>query len=127
MSLIYGVGGVSRLDIYCLVIAVLALVLYTVTGNGLLAISFGIVADLVGYIPTFVKTWHKPKSEDPTFFIIEGVASLLGVIAIWELRADILFPVYFVLSSMTVVILIYRKQLVRLVRQSSSAITETPE
>lgn len=117
MSFIYGVGGVSRLDKYCLVLGVAALGLYMITGNGLLAISLGILADLIGYIPTFVKTWHEPKSEDPTFFIIEGAASLFAVIAIWELRADILFPIYFVTSSMVVVFLIYRKQLIKRLRR----------
>jgi hypothetical protein len=111
MSLFYGVGGANRLDISCLVIGVLALALYVVTGSGLLAISLGILADLIGYIPTFVKTWHKPDSEDPVFFTIEGVASLFAVFAIWEWRVDILFPIYFVICSATVVLLIYRKKL----------------
>jgi hypothetical protein len=119
MSLIYGVGGASRLDKWCFVIGILALVLYVVTGNGLLAISFGIIADLIAYIPTFVKTWKDPKSEDPTFFTIEAVASLFAVIAIWELRADILFPIYFVLCSLAVIFLIYRKQIVRRFKRAS--------
>jgi hypothetical protein len=127
MSFIYGVGGTSRLDIYCLVVGILALIIYIATGNGLLAILFGILADLIGYIPTFIKTWHKPKSEDPTFFIIEGLASLLAIIAIWELRVDILFPIYFVLCNVIVALLIYRKQLTKWLRQLGSTATETPE
>lgn len=113
MSLIYGTGGASRLDKSCLVIGIIALIAYVVTGNGLLAISFGILADLTGYIPTFVKTWHHPKSEDPLFFGIESIASLLAIFAIWELRPDILFPIYFFVCGSVVVFLIYRKQLVR--------------
>lgn len=108
VSLIYGVGGASKLDIWCLTVAVLALALYGVTGNGLLAVAFGILADLIGYIPTFVKTWKNPKSEDPLFFGIEALASLFAVFAIWELRVDILFPVYFVLCSLVVVLFVYR-------------------
>jgi hypothetical protein len=126
MSLIYGVGGASRLDKYCLAIGALAVIFYTITGNGLLAISLGIVADLIGYIPTFVKTWHKPHSEDPTFFIIEGVASLSAVFAIWELRVDILFPIYFVACSATVTLLIYRQQLIGHFKQLGST-TDIPE
>ena len=77
MSLIYGTGGASWLDKSCLIIGIAALVAYVTTGNGLLAISFGILSDLIGYIPTFVKTWHQPKSEDPLFFGLECLASLL--------------------------------------------------
>ena len=118
MALIYGTGGASKLDKSCLAIGVLALILYAVTKNGLLAISFGILSDLIGYIPTLVKTWHKPNSEDPLFFGIESVASIFGIIAIGELRIDILFPIYFFLSGMTVVFLIYRVRFMRLLAKA---------
>ncbi len=45
MSLIYGTGGASRLDKSCLVVGILALVAYVITGSGMLAISFGILSD----------------------------------------------------------------------------------
>jgi hypothetical protein len=111
MAVIYGVGGLQKLDLYCLFFGVLALVAYYTTRSGLLTISLGIAADLIGYLPTFVKTYKKPESEDPLFFSIEGLASLFAIFAIWELAPDILFPIYFLLSSMTVVALIYRKRL----------------
>lgn len=126
MSLLFGAGGASRLDKSCLVIGVLALAVYVVTGSGLLAISFGILSDVIGYIPTFVKTWRQPKSEDPLFFAIESVASLFAVFAIWELRVDVLFPIYFLLCGSTVVFLIYRKQLARKLRISSYP-TDVPQ
>ncbi|MEO8862882.1 MAG: hypothetical protein ABI354_00970 [Candidatus Saccharimonadales bacterium] len=111
MSVIYGVGGMAKLDLYCLGIGILALAAYVVTKNGTITISLGILADLIGYIPTFVKTYRKPDSEDPIFFTIEGLASLFGVFAVWSLQAAILFPIYFTLSSFTVVSLIYRKKI----------------
>lgn len=111
MSVIYGVGGFARLDKYCLGLGVLAVISYGVTGSGLLAISLGIIADAIGYIPTFVKTYHHPNSEDPVFFGIEGAASFLGILAIWQLRVDILFPIYFTLCSAVVVGLVYRQKL----------------
>jgi hypothetical protein len=112
MSLKFGVGGGTNLDNNCLKIGILALFLYVITGNGLLAVSLGILSNLIGYIPTFVKTWKKPKSEDPLFFGIEALASFFGIIAISELRVDILFPIYFFLCSGLVVLLIYRKNFV---------------
>lgn len=114
MSFIYGVGGATNLDKSCLLIGILALFAYMTTGSGLLAVLLGILADLIGYIPTFIKTYHHPSSEDPIFFSIEGLASLCGVIAVSSLQVGILFPVYFVLCSFTVVFLIYRKKLLLL-------------
>lgn len=114
MSLIFGVGGASLLDKICLAIATLAVLIYFVSGSGLWAILFGILADLVGYIPTFVKTWRHPRSEDPMFFGIEAIAAFTAIAAISEARVDILFPIYFVLSAGTVVTLIYRKELMKI-------------
>ncbi len=126
LSSVYGVGGASRLDRSCLAIAVSALTVYAITRSGLLAILFGILADMVGYVPTFVKTWHKPKSEDPLFFAFEGLASLLAVFAIWQLRVDILFPIYFMLCSTTVIFLIYRTRFANILKRSRP-IGNTPQ
>ncbi len=123
----HGVGGTSRLDWVCLVIGILALVIYVVTGSGLLAISFGVLSDLIGYIPTFVKTWHEPASESPTFFAIEGLASLLGVLAIRQLRVDIVLPVYFVLCSAIVVVLIYRKKIAAFFKMRGATTLDSPQ
>jgi hypothetical protein len=116
MSGIYGVGGLAKLDVYCLLMGILALIAYYTTHNGVLTISLGILADVIGYIPTFVKTYHKPQSEDPLFFSIEGIASLFGVFAVWELRVDILFPIYFTLCSLLMVALIYRKKITQAIK-----------
>lgn len=127
LSLMYGVGGTSKLDKFCLAIGLLALVIYVVTGSGLLAVSFGVLSDLIGYVPTFVKTWHEPTSESPTFFMIEGLASFLGVLAIWQLRVDIILPVYFVLCSVAVVVLIYRKKLSSIFRVNGGTTLDSPQ
>lgn|GEM_PF-606508 len=127
LASVYGVGGASKLDKSCLGIGVVALVMYAVTRNGLLAITFGVLSDLIGYIPTFVKTWHEPASESPTFFAIEGLASLLGVLAIGQLRVDIILPAYFVLCSATVVALIYRKRIVHFLKIRGATTLDSPQ
>lgn len=127
LAMMYGVGGASRLDRICLVIGALAVAMYVVTGSGLLAISFGVLSDLIGYVPTFVKTWRDPTSESPTFFAIEGVASFLGVLAIWQPRVDIILPVYFVACSATVVLLIYRKKILRMFGLRGATTLDAPQ
>lgn len=111
MSLMFGVGGSSTLDKICLVLGLLAVATYAFTKNELLTISLGVLADVIAYVPTFVKTYHEPKSEDPTFFTVEAFASLFGIFAIWEWRVDILFPIWFFISCVIVLALIYRKEL----------------
>lgn len=114
MSLKFGVGGSTKLDKICLGIGILAIIAYAFTNNALLTILLGITADFIGYIPTFVKTYRKPKSEDPIFFGIEGVAALFGVFAVWELSVDIVLPIFFTASCVVMELLIYRKEIIRL-------------
>lgn len=111
MAAIYGVGGWQKLDKYCLVLGVAALVLYLTTHNGFVTILFGILADLIGYIPTFVKTWHTPNSEDPVFFGIETLASVFAILAVGAWVVGVMFPIYFAVCGGAVVALIYRKRL----------------
>lgn len=125
MSMIYGTGGWAALDKYCFVIGVLALLAYVTTHNGVLTISLGILSDVIGFVPTFVKTYRHPESEDPVFFGIEGVASFLGVLAIWELRPDIIFPLYFTVCSAGVLLFIYRKKLLKLLSRDQPHSNET--
>ena len=113
MSLKFGVGGATTLDRVCLTVAVLAVIAYLTTKNAWLAVGLAILADLIGYIPTFVKTWHKPKSEDPTFFAIEGLASLFAAVAVGEWVIGIVLPLYFLSCCVVVLFLIYRAKLQR--------------
>jgi hypothetical protein len=127
LAAVYGVGGSSWLDRICLVIGVLALVVYVVTGSGLLAVSFGVLSDLIGYVPTFVKTWRDPTSESATFFIFEGLAAFLGALAIRQWRVDIILPIYFVLCCVAIVVLIYRKKLTRLFKLRGATTLDAPQ
>jgi hypothetical protein len=117
MSLKYGVGGSSKLDRVCLVLGILAIIAYVVIKNGLLTITIGVLANVIAYIPTFTKTYREPKSEDPVLFGIEFVASLFGIFAIWQWQADILFPIWFAMSCAIVIVLIYRKELSKMLLQ----------
>ena len=127
LAVMYGVGGASRLDRLCLVIGILALVIYVVTGSGLLAVSFGVLSDLIGYIPTFVKTWRDPTTESPTFFVFEGLSAFLGALAVGQLRVDIILPVYFVLCCVVVVALIYRRKLTGIFKLRGDTTLDSPQ
>jgi len=89
--------------------------------------SDGVLSDFIGYVPTFVKTWYEPSNESPTFFAIEGLASFLGVLAIWQLRVDLILPVYFVLCSAIVVALIYRKKMMTLFKLRGATTLDSPQ
>jgi hypothetical protein len=51
LSLKRGLGGTSRLDIACAIIALLGIVSWQISGSGIWALVFAILADAVAYIP----------------------------------------------------------------------------
>lgn len=107
LSLKYGVGGASRLDITCGIIAVLGVVAWILTGSGIWALVFAIVADAVAYIPAIVKTWKMPKSEAPLMYWLEGFAAMLAI-AHDGFRLSVIFQAYIVLSCVAMLTCIYK-------------------
>ncbi|MFT7507635.1 MAG: hypothetical protein ACI92I_000798 [Acidimicrobiales bacterium] len=82
MSLQYGMGGIEVIDGWCLFIALTGLIGWQITGDPLIALVFAIIADLVGFIPAFVKTYKDPTSEGPWFYYIETMSVILNIIMI---------------------------------------------
>lgn len=107
LSLTHGVGGTSRLDITCGIIAVLGVIALVITGNGIWALVFAIVADAVAYIPAIVKTWKLPKTEAPLLYWLEAFAAMLAI-AHDGFRASVIFQAYVVLSCVAMLTCIYR-------------------
>ncbi len=107
LSIKRGIGGASRLDIGCGIVAVLGIVAWKVSGNGVWALAFAILADAIAYVPAIVKTWKLPKSEAPLLYWLEGIAALLAIIHD-GLQLSVIFQAYVILSCVTMLICIYR-------------------
>jgi hypothetical protein len=59
---------ITRLDIVCGVLSVIALILWAITGDGNIAIILSIAADLLAGIPTLIKSYNEPETEHPSAF-----------------------------------------------------------
>ena len=111
MSFKYGVGGMSKLDLWCLGIAAAGLLGWQISGNPLVALLFAITADFIGFIPALIKTYHKPDSEGPWFYYIETTAVLLNVILIGAWTLDLIFPIHILVTNIIMLALIFRVKL----------------
>lgn len=107
LSIRRGIGGTSRLDIACAVTALLGIVAWQVSGSGIWALVFAILADAVAYIPAVIKTWKLPKSEAPLMYGLEGVAATLAIVHD-GFRLSIIFQAYIILSCVLMLVCIYR-------------------
>ena len=108
LSMWRGMGGSSKFDWACFVIAMIGLVGWKITGNPVVGVWFSVLADLAAYLPAFVKTYHHPHTESPWYYVMSGVSALLSLIA-YRLDSSSIFQIYIVLCCTIIVGLIYRK------------------
>ncbi len=101
------VWKLTKLDIVCGILSVLAIVLWQLTGSGVLAIALSIAADALAGVPTLVKAYKDPDSESWNVFLFGGTSALITLLAIntWDF-AHVAFPLYIFLICAALVVLI---------------------
>ncbi len=111
LSFKYGMGGWSKTDILCLVIALFGIVTWKITNNPALALYSAIFADFTGMIPTLIKSYYHPKTEVWYFFFLAGFGAGLNLLAIheWTLQ-QYAFPLYILLINIVMVSLLLRSK-----------------
>jgi Na+-translocating ferredoxin:NAD+ oxidoreductase RnfE subunit len=102
----------ERLDYLCGFFSVGAIILWVLTRTPAVAIILSIVADALAAIPTLVKSWHHPETEN-TGPYWAGMVSQLTAIAAFRLFtvSEIAFPVYLLIINTMLVLVIKRKAL----------------
>lgn len=110
----YGYRAYGKVDLYCFVLAVLAIGLWQLTGNPVVAIAFVIVGDVLASWPTVSKTYREPQSEHVVGWLLITLASALSVISTEILdAANLAYPIYLLLMNGTIFSLAYLGRKVR--------------
>ncbi len=100
LSIKRGMGGVAKIDLLCLVIALMGIVAWQTTQNPAVGLYFSILADFTGMVPTLIKTFHFPKTEIAAFFMLDTVASIFNLLATRTLATvDVAYPMYLFLIN----------------------------
>lgn len=107
LSIKYGMGGKSKLDIFCLILALLAITLWVTTKNPTLALYTSITAVMLGYIPVIRKAYYYPKTENTLSWAMVALASVVNLCALTSLEPEIaLLPIAGVIVQTFVTILL---------------------
>ena len=107
LSLKRGLGGWATTDKIVLVMSLLTIVVWKTTSDATLALLMSIVADVIGFSPTLVKTWKWPETEEWKFYMSDVVASFFSILSIATYGlATLAFPVYILLINTTSVVII---------------------
>ena len=91
---------VTRFDLACGSLSLVAIVAWRVTGEGNVAILFSLLADLLAAVPTLRKAYHHPHTETATAFLCSGISAVITILTIddWTF-AVAAFPIYIVVMS----------------------------
>jgi hypothetical protein len=98
---------VGPFDILCGASAGIGIVLWQITSDPVMAIIFGILADILGGIPTIIKSYKVPGSEKATPYLLSVCSMVLTLATIQSWRfVDYAFPVYILLINVLLFVLI---------------------
>ena len=103
---------INRLDIFCGILALMALVFYILTHNLGISILFAILSDGLAAIPTIIKSWKFPETETAAVYLPSVFNNTLALLIIKNWIFTIYsFSIYFIVINMVIVFCIYRKKI----------------
>jgi hypothetical protein len=96
-------------DYVCGILAILALLLWALTREPVVAIIFAIGSDFLAAMPTLRKSWRRPDTESGIAYLVATVSALTAFAAIttWTFSAYA-FPTYLVIIDIVLAFTAYR-------------------
>lgn len=111
LSLKYGQKSFSKLDITCLIGAIIGIILWLLFDSPFIALIAFIFSDFMGVIPTIKKVALDPSSESGVAWIFSLLGGLLNILAIstWSIAIGF-YPVYMSITNTIIIAFILRKK-----------------
>lgn len=93
---------ITKFDLVCGALAIVGLVLWKVTQVGNWAILFAIASDGLAAVPTIVKSYKAPETENYRVYLFNGLGAFVTLFAIkqWGFAYSA-FPIYILLLDFT--------------------------
>lgn len=109
---------VGPFDILCGICAFIGIILWQATSDPVLALTFGILADIIGGIPTVYKAYVKPQTEKALPYILSMTSMVVTMLTIhnWS-YVNVGFTVYIFCINAVIATLVGTKIGVRLGRR----------
>jgi hypothetical protein len=100
----------EKLDYFCGICSILALILWAITKEPIIAIIFSIASDGFASLPTVIKSWKYPETESGLTYVASLFNSLTSFFALKTLTfSELAFPVYLTIICSLLVISNYKK------------------
>lgn len=111
LSFRYGYSEWSKLDIICLVTAMISVIPWVLSKDATLTLVINVLIDSTGAIPTLVKTYREPDTEDLTAWTIFFIANTLQLFSISQWHISVIYPVYLFFLAAAMVLLIVKDKI----------------
>ena len=94
LSFWHGYSEWSRLDKICLILAFISIIPWVISDDATFTLLMNVFIDSTGAIPTLVKTYREPETEDFTAWFIFFIANTIQVVAIRQWNLAAIYPIY---------------------------------
>ncbi|MFA6251011.1 MAG: hypothetical protein WC603_00045 [Candidatus Paceibacterota bacterium] len=95
----------TKFDIGCGILAFIAIIIWVTTKNGILSLTFAIMADLFASIPTIIKSWQHSETETVAPYALGILNQLITFLIITNFSfLNYSFPIYFVLVNLIIIL-----------------------
>lgn len=99
-------------DYICGLLSILALILWGITKNPLIAIIFSIASDGFAALPTIIKSWKYPATESVGIYVAGLFSALTSFSALRMFNlSEMAFPVYLVFIDSFLIIACYKQKI----------------
>lgn len=107
LGLRHGDRKLTRLDVVCVIGAVVGLVLWYVFNSPAIAVLAAVTIDLIGVIPTIHHAWWRPSEETWLTFLMASLSGGLTVLVAGSWRATaIAYPLYLLIINLLIVVVL---------------------
>jgi len=114
LSLWRGIGGTNRLDIICLVLCMIGVGWWLVSGESLAGLLASIIADCIACIPSLIKTVRLPHTESLWFYLLGVISAVcIALVGPYDWRS-LLYPLYIMIINAAYAVPIARPRFITL-------------
>lgn len=104
----------EKFDYICGACSILALILWWLTKEPMIAILFSVISDAFAGIPTLIKAWKYPETENPdayTYSLFNSLTSF-AAISVWNF-SSLAFPIYLTAANIALSYAVLRKKFIK--------------
>lgn len=113
LSFRYGYSTWTRLDKICIIAALISLLPWLLANNATGTLLINVLIDSMGAIPTIVKAYREPETEDFTAWLIFLIANTIEVLAITDWNMTVAYPIYLFLIAGIIIAFILKDKIKR--------------